>query len=218
MPFRGPRSREAAQAVVAWELGGLAYYHGRFCNIAGTRGLVSRTGYTGDDGYELIVPAEAAASVWSGVLAAGAAAGALPVGLGARDTLRLEAAMPLYGHELSEKINPFQAGLGFAVQLANREFVGAAALRVLKEDPNQDRRVGLELAGERVAREHSLVLADGEACGEVTSGTFSPTLERPIAMAYVRRQFAQPGSNLEVAIRGKVERAAVVQLPFYSRA
>jgi aminomethyltransferase len=151
-------------------------------------------------------------------MSAGAPLGARAVGLGARDTLRLEAAMPLYGHELSEQINPYQAGLGFAVNLEGREFVGQAALAKLKDDPNQLRRVGLSIDSRRVPREHYSVLADGQPIGEITSGTFSPTLNQPIAMAYVPPAFAAVGTNLAIDVRGKPEPARVAPLPFYKRA
>src|SRR5262249_25261404 len=146
--------------------------------------------------------------VWKSVLEKGKAAGAIAAGLGARDTLRLEAAMPLYGHELTEEINPIQAGLSFAVNLQGRDFLGHSALAAAKQDKDQPVRVGLELAGRRAAREHYPVLtptrsvsegptqarsaSEGSVIGQITSGTFSPTLQKPIAMAYVQPQYAEP--------------------------
>jgi aminomethyltransferase len=141
----------------------------------------------------------------------------LPAGLGARDTLRLEAAMPLYGHELSETINPVQAGLEFAMNLQDREFIGCQAIAKFKQDANQPVRVGLVLSGRRAAREHSPVIVESQVVGEVTSGTFSPTLQQPIAMAYVNRKLATTGLEVEVDIRGKKQAATVVKLPFYER-
>jgi len=164
------------------------------------------------------VPSSDAPALWARLLADGAAIGAQAAGLGARDTLRLEAAMPLYGHELSEQIDPYQAGLGFAVHLKNRQFVGHAALTEAKAATDRPCRVGLLMDGRRVAREHFPVLAAGEVVGEVTSGTFSPTLERPIAMAYVRSDVAEVGTGVEVDIRGRAVSAEVVALPFYRRA
>lgn len=213
---QGPKALATAQPLVDAPLGAMEYYGGTTTKICGVRGIASRTGYTGEDGCELIVPADAALEVWQKLLALGAPSGAKPAGLGARDTLRLEAAMPLYGHELSESINPFQAGLSFAVQLQH-EFIGRDALAQLKNAP-QSTRIGLELNGKRVAREHCGVQAAGEVIGEVTSGTFSPTLEKPIAMAYVRPDHASPGTQLAIDIRGKLEPARVVPLPFYKRA
>jgi aminomethyltransferase len=213
---QGPRALATAQPLVEVPLESLDNYTGAVAEICGARGIVSRTGYTGEDGCELIVPSEAVLDVWQKLLALGTPLGARPAGLGARDTLRLEAAMPLYGHELSEQFNPYQAGLRFAVQLQH-DFVGRDALQKLK-DAIQPVRVGLELTGKRVPREHCAVIAGSETVGEVTSGTFSPTLEKPIAMAYVRPQWAPGGTELAVEIRGKLEPARVVPLPFYKRA
>jgi aminomethyltransferase len=141
----------------------------------------------------------------------------MAVGLGARDTLRLEAAMPLYGHELSEAVNPYQAGLSFAVNLSGREFVGREALERIASDRNQPVRVGLQLDGKRVPRQGCPVLHGSEIVGEVTSGTFSPTFQRPIAMAYVRPAAQAVGTRLAVDIRGTQHAAVVVPLPFYER-
>jgi glycine cleavage system T protein (aminomethyltransferase) len=138
-------------------------------------------------------------------------------GLGSRDTLRLEAAMPLYGHELNEQITPWQAGLDFAVNLEGREFTGRTALAKMKMAEPEQVRVGFELGGKRVAREHYPVLAGGKQIGEVTSGTFSPTLNKPIAMGYVALEYAVPGRDLTIDIRGSKEPARVVKLPFYKR-
>jgi aminomethyltransferase len=214
---QGPHALRVLQPLVDVPLRDMRYYSGQAAHVVGHAGIVSRTGYTGEDGCELIVPAEAAGNVVERLFTGGHAFGIQPVGLGARDTLRLEAAMPLYGHELSETIDPFQAGLGFAVHLKDRDFIGAAALKELKNLPHQLRRIGLELSGKRVPREHYSVLANGVAVGEITSGTFSPTLERPIAMAYVQPHAAELGTELTVDIRGRAEAARVVPLPFYKR-
>ncbi len=214
---QGPAALQSVETLVGADLGGLGYYSGTATTICGHPGIASRTGYTGEDGCELIVPAAAAVEVWESVLKHGKAAGAMAAGLGARDTLRLEAAMPLYGHELNEQINPIQAGLSFAVNLEGREFIGRAAIVAAKQNKQQPVRVGLELSGRRAAREHYQVLSGGQAIGEVTSGTFSPTLQKPIAMAYVQPQFAEVGTELAVDIRGSMEPARVVKLPFYSR-
>jgi len=214
---QGPRAIGCVESLAIHNLFDLAYYTGTESAVCGYEAMISRTGYTGEDGCELIVPAEAAVEVWDEILARGKEAGASAVGLAARDTLRLEAAMPLYGHELSEQINPIQAGLSFAVNLEGRDFVGREALAAAKENKQQPVRVGLELAGRRAAREHYSVMSTGRPIGEVTSGTFSPTLEKPIAMAYVPPQFAEPGTELAVDIRGSAEPARVVKLPFYTR-
>jgi aminomethyltransferase len=229
---QGPAALRMVEPIVGADLGGLAYYTGLETTICGQTGIASRTGYTGEDGCELIVPAAAAVEVWEKILAHGKEAGAGPAGLGARDTLRLEAAMPLYGHELNEQIDPLTAGLDFAVNLEGREFVGRAAIVAAKTRTDRPVRVGLELTGRRVPRERYTVLVFesgpllpggvtgiglAEQVGEVTSGTFSPTLEKPIAMAYVQPQYAAPGTELGVDIRGTIEPARVVKLPFYKR-
>ncbi|HWA98436.1 MAG TPA: glycine cleavage T C-terminal barrel domain-containing protein, partial [Pirellulales bacterium] len=205
---QGPRAIELLQPMVDRPLAPMKYYTGAECLVAGHEAVVSRTGYTGEDGCELIVRSASAADIWQRLIDAGAVA----AGLGARDTLRLEAAMPLYGHELSETINPFTAGLGFAVNLEGRTFPGCETLRLVKSQGPEMVRVGLTLEGKRVARE-----GDTLERGQITSGTFSPTLGKPIAMAYVPPRDAAPGSRLSVNIRGRAETATVVPLPFYKR-
>ena len=210
---QGPRALEIAQPLVDADLSAMKYYTGAEVGIDGHGGIVSRTGYTGEDGCELNVGAKVAPAIWETLVAAGAT----PAGLGCRDTLRLEAAMPLYGHELSEDINPFQAGLAFAVDLNGRSFTGRDALAAIKDDADQPHRIGLEFAGKRVPREGFAVFDQGEPSGQITSGTFSPTLEKPIAMAYVAPASAAAGRELAVDIRGRQEAARVVALPFYKR-
>jgi aminomethyltransferase len=179
--------------------------------------LVSRTGYTGEDGVEIICDAEQATNIWERILAKVEPLGGMACGLGARDTLRLEAAMPLYGHELNETINPIQAGLNFAVNLTGRQFIGRDAIERFAADKSQPVRIGLEGEGKRVPRQGCPVLHNGEIVGEVTSGTYSPTLDRPIAMAYVQPSAQTIGTNLTVDIRGTKHPATIVRLPFYER-
>lgn len=210
---QGPRALALAQPLVEADLSRLKYYQACETLIAGRGGIASRTGYTGEDGCELIVGAGVALAIWERLVASGGAA----AGLAARDTLRLEAAMPLYGHELSETINPFQAGLAFAVDLEGRTFPGRDALVEAKKDPRLPRRIGLEVEGKRPARQGSGILHLGRKVGEVTSGTVSPTLGRPIAMGYVEPQAAVLGQHLTVDIRGQTLDARVVDLPFYRR-
>ncbi len=205
-------------------IGSLKYYSGCAATVAGIEAYISRTGYTGEDGFEITISAgptqsleQPSTTLWEKLLAAGQADGIQPCGLGCRDTLRLEAAMPLYGHELNEAIDPLTAGLSFAVKLDKPSFIGQASLVEIKADPGEKVRVGLKLASRRIAREHSEVYAGEARIGEVTSGTFSPTLEQSIAMAYVNKSHATPGTSIDVDIRGKREAAAVVALPFYKR-
>ena len=196
----------------------LKYYHGTEMSVCGVAATVSRTGYTGEDGFEVIVPVANAVAVWEAVFAAGQSFGLLPAGLGCRDTLRLEAAMPLYGHEMDESVDPFTAGLGFAVKLQAGDFIGRDALLAKKKAaPPVRKRVGLELEGKRIAREGAELYVGGQRVGTVTSGTFSPTLERSLAMGYLPPECSEPGTAVEVDIRGKRTPARVVPLPFYRR-
>ena len=184
--------------------------------------LVARTGYTGEDGFEIYVPNLDAPALWEALLEAGEGHGLVPAGLAARDSLRLEAGMPLYGNELSRHVNAYAAGLGPVVSLAKEsDFVGKEALAAIKAagvgSTVGQKLVGLKGAGRRAARAHYPVLKDGTLVGEVTSGQPSPTLGYPVAMAYVDVEFAEPGTVLDVDLRGKPERFEVVALPFYRR-
>ena len=198
----------------------LGNYRGTSATVAGHTAAVSRTGYTGEDGVEVTVPAAAAVAVWEAILERALPLGGRACGLGARDTLRLEAGMPLYGHELTADSDPFALGLGLAVNLDGRSFPGAEVLRGMKSRPPARVRVGLDLASKRSAREGSPVLAAaGSAAevGKVTSGSFAPTLGRAVAMAMVDAELAAPGTEVVVAIRDARQPAHVVPLPFYRR-
>lgn len=215
---QGPRARQITERLFSTKIGQLKYYRGLVTDQMSKPCIVSRTGYTGEDGYELIVRAEDAPRVWENLMLAGREFGIAPVGLGARDTLRLEAGMPLYGHELSEVIDPFTAGLGFAVSLGERSFLGSEALQKAKGEARPVKRIGVKLAGRRAAREGANFLdSDSRIVGNVTSGTFSPTLQMPIAMGYVASELAVAGNHLEVDIRGARASAEIVPLPFYQR-
>jgi aminomethyltransferase len=214
---QGPAALATLQPLSAAALDPVAYYHVVLTRVLDTvDALVSRTGYTGEDGFELVVAAGQAERVWEALLESGRSRGIVPCGLGARDTLRLEAAMPLYGHELTESINPYGAGLGWAVKLGKGEFVGREALQAFKERPGP-RRVGLRLEGKRIARQGHEVLRDGQTVGTVTSGTFAPSLGQSVAMAFVDPAASGVGTRLTVDVRGHLEPAEVVKLPFYQR-
>jgi aminomethyltransferase len=220
--IQGPRSVELLQPLVDVDLGETKYYRGTQVQIlhpAAKRqgGIISRTGYTGEDGFELSIGADIAPAMWEVLLELGKPLGAVPTGIGCRDTLRLEAGMPLYGHELSEQINPFEAGLGFACHLVGYDFPGRDALLDIEKKPLARTRIGLELDGRRAAREGAAILRGDEPVGEVTSGTFSPTLQKPIAMGYVRPDVAAVGTQFDVDIRGRRHAARVVEIPFYRR-
>lgn len=217
LALQGPLAESLLQPFTAVPLKSLAYYHAAYGTAFGHPALVSRTGYTGEDGFELVVPASAAMGVWKELLSAGASQGVLPAGLGCRDTLRLEAAMPLYGHELNEQVDPYSAGLAFAVKLEENDFVGREALRAIRQKGVQTKRVGLRLDGKRIAREGARVLADGQDIGVVTSGTFSPTLQQSIAMASLNLAHSAAGSVVDIDVRGRCEPATIVKLPFYRR-
>lgn len=215
--IQGPKALELAQPLVEAPLGTLGYYTATETRIRGHGGIVSRTGYTGEDGCEVIVGSQMVETIWEELAERAVKVGGLPAGLGCRDTLRLEAGMPLYGHELTEKIDPYQAGLGFAVQLEGRSFPGSDVLQSRKNDKTRQVRVGLELVGKRVPREGYKIIQGGRGIGSVTSGTFSPTLQRPIAMGYVDPEYGTPGTRVELDIRGRREPASITKLPFYKR-
>ncbi|MCC3294344.1 glycine cleavage system aminomethyltransferase GcvT [Arthrobacter sp. zg-Y411] len=201
---------------------GMKYYAADTVDVtAGERTLnllVARTGYTGEDGFEIYVPNDDAAALWDALLAAGADSGLIPAGLACRDSLRLEAGMPLYGNELTLATDPYAAGLGPVVALSKEgDFVGRTALEARKETGPARKLVGLKGSGRRSARSSYPVLKDGETIGEVTSGAPSPTLGFPIALAYVDAAYTEPGTLLDVDLRGKPEQFEVVGLPFYKR-
>jgi aminomethyltransferase len=224
LAVQGPRAAEILAATAG--LGAFStpleeqkYYrmaHARFTVPgAGTVDVdVARTGYTGEDGFELVVPVEAAPALWDALLAAGAPRGLVPAGLAARDTLRLEAGMPLYGHELSRGVRPAQAGLGRVVVSAKDDFVGKAGV---EPDADAPVLVGLVSEGRRAGRAGYAVYCGDERVGEVTSGALSPTLQHPIAMAYVAPAVSAPDTELTIDVRGARVPATVTTLPFYRR-
>ncbi len=188
-------------------------------HVCGVQALVSRTGYTGEDGFELYLRAEDAAAVWRGLLDAGKDDDLVPVGLGARDTLRFEARLPLYGQELSREITPLEAGLGIFVKLDKGEFIGREALLKQKEAGLPRKLAGIEMLDRGIPRSHYPVYAgpEGELIGEVTTGTQSPTLKRNVGLALLKREYSAPETEVWVEIRGKRLKAKVVKTPFYRR-
>ena len=215
---QGPLAIETCKRLFSFDPARLKYYQATISDQSAKPTIISRTGYTGEDGFELIVRAEEAQRVWENVLLAGREAGFAPAGLGARDTLRMEAAMPLYGHELNETTDPISAGLSFACNLQDRDFIGRDAIAKVKADGPSRIRIGLLPSGKRPAREGCEVYSsDGQRIGEVTSGGPSPTLGHPIAMAMVDAEHAQDKA-FEIDIRGKRSAAQGTELPFYRRA
>jgi aminomethyltransferase len=211
--LQGPQALAVARGLFAADPEQLGYFFAAPTTYQGKPCVVSRTGYTGEDGIEVMLGADQAVGLWDELVRRGAR----PCGLGARDTLRFEAAMPLYGHELNEETDPLQAGLAWAVKFDKGEFIGRDALLKRQQDPGRRVRVGLELAGKRIPREGFPVVAGERVVGQVTSGTFAPTLQKALAMAYVDPDRAAPGTALAVDVRGKPEPATVVKLPFYKR-
>ena len=217
---QGPRSRELMQragffAEASGRITELPYYWFLAFERDGGEFVVSRTGYTGELGYEIYLPAASAAAVWSELLAAGAGLGVGPIGLGARDTLRFEPCFCLYGHELDEETSPLEAGLSWLVKLGKDSFIGRAALMREKEQGSPRRLVGLELLGRQIARQGFAVFQNGKPVGAVTSGTFAPTLQRSLALALIRRDSEEGAGPYTVDVRGKAAEAKRVPIPFY---
>jgi aminomethyltransferase len=184
--------------------------------VDGIKCLVSQTGYTGEKGYEIYLPVSDAPKLWDSLLSAGADLGLVPAGLGARDTLRLEAGMPLYGHEMNDEVTPFEAGLEFGIKMGKDDFIGKSALAG-KETPKR-KRVGLRITGRGIARENETVYSGGAEAGKTTSGTHCPFLGYPAAMAILDEPHTKTGTTVEVDVRGRRVAAEIVPLPFYRRA
>lgn len=220
LAVQGPRAVQILRPLTDVDLDALRYYAIAEGHAAGEPAHVARTGYTGEDGFELFLDWEAAPGAWQRLLEAGSGQGLTPCGLGARDTLRLEAGMPLYGNELDEDTNPFEAGQGRLVKLDKPDgFVGSEALAGVADTGPRKLLAGLVVRGRGIARHGYPVYRPGEeaACGVVTSGTASPTLGAPIAMAYLPPADSTPGTMTEIGIRSSRVEAEVVPLPFYSR-
>jgi aminomethyltransferase len=218
LAVQGPRSREVLTPLTDVDLAGLRYYAAAPGTVAGVPALVARTGYTGEDGFEVFVESSATVGLWDVLLEAVRAAEGVPVGLGARDTLRLEAGMPLYGNELDRDTTPYDAGLGRVVKLGKPgDFAGREALEKAALDGPTKKLVGLTVEGRGIARHGHSVWSDDRRLGVVTSGTQSPTLGVPIAMAYVAPDAAEPGTVVDVEIREARVPARITTLPFYRR-
>ena len=195
----------------------LPYFHVTRTRIAGVDLWAARTGYTGEDGFELFCSSEDAVTLWRALLEAGQPHGLQPIGLGARDTLRLEARLMLYGNDITEETNPLEAGLGWVVKLDAGDFIGRDALRAAKAAGLERKLVGFEMTGRGIARHGYPIVADGDPVGEVTSGSPGPTVGRNIGLGYVPLALGKAGTTLGIEIRGKVVDAVVVRTPFYKR-
>ena len=215
---QGPRARVTLQKLTPVDLAAIRYYWFTDGEVSGCAARIARTGYTGEDGYEIYVPPADAARLWNELMQAGAEFGVKPVGLGARNTLRLEAKMALYGHEIDASISPFEADLAWIVKLDKGDFIGRDALLKQKESGLRRKLVGFEMRGRGIARDGYEVLWNGAPAGWVTSGSPSPTLNKNIGLCYLPAEEAQPGKQIQVTIRNQPVDAVTVETPFYKRA
>ncbi|BCB04710.1 glycine cleavage system aminomethyltransferase GcvT [Bacillus sp. KH172YL63] len=219
LALQGPLAEEVLQTLTKTSLGDIGFFKFQIeVEIDGKEALVSRTGYTGEDGFEIYCDAQDAAHIWKVILDAGGDQGVLPCGLGARDTLRFEANLALYGQELSQSITPIEAGIGFAVKV-NKEvpFIGQEVLKQQKEEGASRKLVGIEMIDRGIPRHGYKVFSGEEEIGEVTTGTQSPTLKKNVGLALLNKDFTELGTEVMVEIRGKKLKAAVVATPFYKR-
>ena len=215
--LQGPNAEEILERCVERMQIPQKYYTFVQTKLYGKPCIISRTGYTGEDGFEIYLDPADAPLLWETLMDDGEEYGIVPAGLGARDTLRLEAAMPLYGHELTPGISPLEAGLGRFVKLDKPDFVGKDALARQKAEGIRRKRVGLEIADRGIAREGAPVLKDGAPIGHVTSGTKAPWLDRSIAMAMLPAEQAVIGNAVDIDVRGRLLKATVIKMPFYKR-
>jgi aminomethyltransferase len=216
--IQGPAAREVLQPLTGAELDDLKYYAFTYGEVANARATISRTGYTGEDGFEIFVPPNMADRVWQALLETGRHLDVIPCGLGARDTLRLEAAMRLYGNDIDESTSALEAGLGWTVGWKKNGFIGEDRLREQKSIGVARQLVGFEMLDRGIARHGYPVISGDKRIGVVTSGTQTPFLKKAIGMAYVPTELSTPGTDLTIDVRGRASAARVVSLPFYKRA
>src|ERR1700730_567535 len=214
LAVQGPRAEGLVQRLADQDVTRVPYYHFVSGTIAGVPCLISRTGYTGEDGFELYAPAPRMEALWQVLMDAGKGDGIQPIGLGARDTLRLEMKFALYGNDIDETTNPLEAGLGWVVKPAKGEFIGRGAIETMRAAGVKRKLVGFEMAERAVARHGYRMLKDVAEAGVVTSGSFSPSLERCIGMGYLRADLTPAGTDFDVDIRGQAHRARVAKTPF----
>jgi len=218
LAIQGPQARATLQKLTPVDLSGIKYYWFKDGDVAGVAARIAHTGYTGEDGFEIYIPPAESERIWLRVCEAGAEFGIKPCGLGARNTLRLEAKMALYGHEIDASISPLEADLAWIVKLDKGEFIGREALLKQKEAGVRRKLVGFEMHCRQIAREGYEVLVNGEAAGWVTSGSPAPALDKNIGLCYLPLQFARPGVPIQVIVRGQAADAMTVETPFYKRA
>jgi aminomethyltransferase len=213
---QGPRAEALVSRLADRDVTAIGYFRFAVGGVAGVPTLISRSGYTGEDGFELYVPWEETPRLWQALLDTGAAEGVAPIGLGARDTLRLEMRYTLYGNDIDRTTNPLEAGLSWVVKPAKGDFIGRDAIEAVRTAGPRRRLVGLEMADRSVARHGYGVVKDGRALGVVTSGSYGPSVDRSIALAYVEAAHAAVGTDLAVEIRGTARAARIVRTPFYA--
>lgn len=217
LAIQGPNAQKVMAEITDYDLESMPYYTHTTAKVGGEDILFSRTGYTGEDGFELYIPPAQCATLWKAVFEAGARHGIEMIGLGARDTLRLEMKMALYGNDIDQTTNPVEAGLSWIVKL-DKDFVGKDVIAKVKEEKPSRRLVCLEMEGRGVPRHGYELYVGDDKVGHVTSGTFSPSLQKPVALGYVKRKYTKSGNTVEVDIRGKRFPAIVVKPPFYKDA
>jgi aminomethyltransferase len=215
LALQGRQAQATLQPLCDIPLESIRYYWSAKGRVNGIEALISRTGYTGEDGFEVYCPASQGPELWSALLEAGAPNSIKPIGLGARDTLRLEMGYALYGNDITADTTPLQAGLAWIVKLNKGDFIGREALVKERSEGIKRRLVGLEMIDRGVARAHYHILVDGQVVGEMTSGTVSPSLNKGIGLGYVRTPYAKVATALQIDIRGKPAQARVASTPFY---
>lgn len=215
LALQGPQAQAILQPLCASDLAVLPYHQAAETTVLGQPTLLGHTGYTGEDGYELFFPRTAAPALWDALLEQGRPLGLLPIGLAARDSLRFEACMPLYGDEITAERSPIGAGLGWAVSFDKGDFIGRDALLKERLEGPRERLVGLRMIEHSVPRHGYVVLTNGQPCGIVTSGMYSPSLDAFLAMAFVASEYSAIGAEVAIEIRGKPHKAVVVKRPFY---
>ncbi len=216
LALQGPKAQEILQKLTSYDLDKIVFHGCIEIEVAGVPTLVSRTGYTGEDGFELIFPSEKALEMWETILKTGKPFGLLPAGLAARDSTRFEACLALYGQEIHSEVNPISARLGYFVRFEKGDFIGRDAILKVKLEGPKEKLVGFEMVDRGVPRhEYEVADADGNIIGEVTTGLYAPTLKKFLGMAYVPTQFAKLGTEIYIVIRGKAHKAKVVKRPFY---
>jgi aminomethyltransferase len=216
--IQGPKALAILQPLTATPLAPIRYYGFARGEVLGHPVILSRTGYTGEDGFELFLEPAVAVEIWDRLMAAGMPLGLMPAGLGARDTLRLEAGMALYGHEIDAGTNPWEANLDWIVKLEKGDFIGRDALVAARERGVARKLIGFEVEGRGIARQGHKLAVDGAEVGAVTTGTFSPTFEKALGLCYVKTALAEPGRAVEIDVRGKAVPARLRPYPFYKRA